>query len=213
MEVEELSKMVEEHSEEHRLTPFDRQVAMTMAIMAALLALMTMLGHRAISESLSLQVEASSLRTEANIYHTRASDQWAYYQAKNIRSTEYQGFLALLDALSKDPIVGESRSKQLQERWGADVRRYEDVELPQLKAGAQGLVNQALQYEGKAAEALHRSFEAHHRGERLEIAELGVEMGLVLCSLAVLTKGRNFWYAGIAVGALGTAVGAIAIWL
>jgi hypothetical protein len=213
MELEELGKMVEEQVEEVRLTPFDRHVAMTMAIMAALLAVMTMLSHRAISESLSLQVEASSLRTEANIYHTRASDEWAYYQSKNIRSTQYQGFLALLDALSKDPIVGESKSKELQEQWGADVRKYEGVELPQLKATAERLVNQALQYEGKAADALHHSFEAHDRGERLELAELGVELGLVLCSLAVLTKGHGFWYAGIAFGALGTLVGIVAMGL
>ncbi len=206
MEADELTKMAEEHAHETRLSPFDRQVAMTMAIMAAVLALMTMLSHRAISESLSLQVEASSLRTEANIYHTRASDQWAYYQAKNIRSTEYQGFLALLDALSKGPAAGQNRSRQLQEQWGANVRKYEEVELRQLKAGAQRLVNQALQYEAEAGKALRRSFAAHARGERLELAELGVELGLVLCSLAVLTKGRKFWYAGIAAGAAGVLV-------
>ncbi len=205
MESEELSKIVEEHGHEAHLSPFDRQVAMTMAIMAALLAVMTMLSHRAISESLSLQVEASSLRTEANIYHTRASDEWAYYQAKNIRSSEYQGFLALLGALSKDAVAG-SGTRQLQDQWSASVRKYEGVELPQLKASAQALVKQAVQYEGAAGAALHRGFEAHVRGERLELAELGVELGLVLCSLAVLTKGRNFWYAGIAAGVLGVLV-------
>jgi hypothetical protein len=203
MEAEEMTKIVEEHAHEAHLSPFDRQVAMTMAIMAALLAVMTMLSHRAIGESLALQVEASSLRTEANIYHTRASDEWAYYQAKNIRSTEYQGFLAMLDALAKDPMAGESRSRELQENWGAEVRKYEGVELPKLKASAESMVNQALHYEGEAGQELKRSVEAHVRGERLELAELGVELGLVLCSLAVLTKGRNFWYAGIAAGLLG----------
>jgi hypothetical protein len=211
MEAEELSKMAEEHAHETHLSHFDRQVAMTMAIMAALLAVMTMMSHRAISESLSLQVEASSLRTEANIYHTRASDEWAYYQAKNIRSTEYQGFLAMLDALSKDPVVGESRSRQLQENWGAEVRKYEGVELPKLKASAENLVNQALRYEGEAGEALKRSVGAHLRGERLELAELGVELGLVLCSLAVLTKGHNFWYGGIAAGAVGVLISLTAL--
>jgi putative heme degradation protein len=211
MEADELTKMAEEHAHEAHLSPFDRQVAMTMAIMAAALALMTMLSHRAIGESLSLQVEASSLRTEANIYHTRASDQWAYYQAKNIRSTEYQGFLALLDALSARPAAGENRSRQLHEQWGASVHKYEGVELPQLRAAAERLVNQALQYEAEAGAALQRSFEAHARGERLELAELGVELGLVLCSLAVLTKGRNFWYAGIAAGAAGVLVSLTAL--
>ncbi len=211
MEAEEMTRIVEEHAHESHLSPFDRQVAMTMAIMAALLAVMTMLSHRAIGESLALQVEASSLRTEANIFHTRASDEWAYYQAKNIRSTEYQGFLAMLDALAKDPMAGEGRSRELQEDWGAEVRKYEGVELPKLKASAESLVNQALRYEGEAGEALKRSVAVHVRGERLELAELGVELGLVLCSLAVLTKGNNFWYAGIAAGALGVLISLSAI--
>jgi hypothetical protein len=206
MEAEELSKLVEEHEEHHRLTPFDRHVAMTMVIIAAVLAIITLLSHRADSEALSLQVQAASLRTEANIYHTRASDEWAYYQAKNIRSTEYQGFLGMLDALSKDPMIGQRRSMELQEQWGAEVRKYEGTELPQLKASAEQMVNQALRLEAKAAEVIRRSYDAHFRGERLDLAELAVEMALVLCSLAVLTKGPRFWYAGIAVGVLGTLI-------
>ncbi len=213
MEAQELSKIIEEHHEEGRLTPFDRHVAMTMVMVAAVLAVITLMSHRADSEALSLQVEAASLRTQANIYHTRASDEWAYYQAKNIRSTEYQGFLGMLDALSKDPAVGEHRSRELQEQWGAEVRRYEGTELPQLKVAAERMVNQALGLEARAGDAIRRSYQAHLRGERLDVAELAAEMALVLCSLAVLTKGPRFWYAGIAAGALGAliALGAMAL--
>src|SRR5690348_6997468 len=107
METEELAKMAEEAGE-GKLTPFDRRVAMTMAIIAALLALVTMLSHRAHTETLSSQEQANSVRTQANIYHTRASDEWAFYQAKNIRSVEYQGFLGLLKVLPK-PLGGDDR--------------------------------------------------------------------------------------------------------
>ena len=172
MEAEELTKLVEEREEEGKLTPFDRYVAMTMVIIAAVLAVITLLSHRIDGEVLSLQVQAANLRTEANIYHTRASDQWAYYQAKNIKSTEYQGFLAMLEALSKAPLTGNPKTVELEEDWGAKVRKYEGTELPQLKAGAEQLVTQALRYEGEAGEAVRRSYEAHHRGERLDLAEL-----------------------------------------
>ncbi len=212
MEAEELTKLVEEE-EEGKLTPFDRYVAMTMVIIAAALAVITLLSHRTDSEVLSLQVQAANLRTEANIYHTRASDQWAYYQAKNIRSTEYQGFLGLLEALAKEPTTGDRKTMELEERWGAEVRKYEGTELPQLKASAEQLVNQALRFEGESAQAIRRSYEAHFRGERLDVAELAVELALVLCSLAVLTKGRSFWYAGIATGALGALIGLTALML
>jgi type II secretory pathway pseudopilin PulG len=214
MDAEELSKIVEEHQEhedEGKLTPFDRHVAMTMVIIAAVLAVITLLSHRADSEALKLQVEANSLRTEANIYHTRASDQWAYYQAKNIRSTEYQGFLGLLDALSKEPMTGDHKSLELQEQWGAEVRKYEGVELPQLKASAEQLVKQAIDFEGRSGQAIHRSLQATRRGERLDLAELAVELALVLCSVAVLTKDSRFWYAGIGAGGLGSLIALFAL--
>src|SRR5256885_8525131 len=64
-----------EHAQHPVQDPFYRQVAMTMAIVAAALACVTMLSHREHTETLRLQ-------NEATIHHTQASDQWAYYQAK-----------------------------------------------------------------------------------------------------------------------------------
>jgi hypothetical protein len=210
METEELIKVGEEEAE-HKLTPFDRRVAMTMAIIAALLAVITMLSHRAHTESLRAAEEANSLRTQANIFHTRASDQWAYYQSKNIRSTEYQGFLGLLDALAKAPGTGDQRTLQLQEEWGAEVRKYEGRELPQLKAQAEALVKQAYGFEARSQQATRQSYNAHFRGERYDGAELAVEIALVLCSLAVLTKSTGFWYAGIGFGGAGMLIALVAL--
>jgi len=207
MEAEELSKIAEE-AEEGKLTPFDRKVAMTMAIIAAALALVTMLSHRAHTETLSFQEEANSLRTQANIFHTRASDQWAFYQAKNIRSVEYQGFLGLLKVLPKSLGTDDRASAQLAQEWSAKVQKYETTELPEIKSEAEKLVSQARAMEAKAQEAVTRSYEVHHQGERLDIAELAIELALVLCSLAVLTKATSFWYSGIAAGLVGLAIAA-----
>ena len=81
-----------------------------------------MLSHRAHTETLSLQEEANSLRTQANIYHTRASDQWAFYQAKNIRSVEYQGFLGLLKVLPKPSGGDDRKSAELAQEWSREGR-------------------------------------------------------------------------------------------
>ena len=51
-------------------------VTVTMAILAVLIAGVSLLGHRAHTEELLLQ--------------TKATDQWAYYQAKDIRQRSYQ---------------------------------------------------------------------------------------------------------------------------
>ena len=56
-----------------------------MAIVAVLLALATMLGHRA--------------HTEEGVIQTRAADQWAYYQAKNTRASMHAHFAELVSAI------------------------------------------------------------------------------------------------------------------
>ena len=53
-------------------------VSLTMAVLAVLVAVVTLLGHRAHTEEVVLQATAS--------------DQWAYYQAKNIRRHEDEIF-------------------------------------------------------------------------------------------------------------------------
>ncbi|MDP8979660.1 MAG: DUF4337 domain-containing protein [Acidobacteriota bacterium] len=70
MSVEEELK---EHAE-HAREPFDKMVAATMAVIAALLAIITALGH--------------IYTTEELINQQKASDQWSYYQAKSIRRYE-----------------------------------------------------------------------------------------------------------------------------
>jgi hypothetical protein len=61
---------VEEHAH-HAKEPFDKRVAATMAIIAAMLAVVSVTGH--------------ILTTEELLDQQKASDQWSYYQAKSIR--------------------------------------------------------------------------------------------------------------------------------
>jgi len=68
---------LQEHAE-HAKEPFDKRVAGTMAIIAAVLAVVSVLGHITTTEELLNQ--------------QKASDQWSYYQAKSIR--RYQSEVA-----------------------------------------------------------------------------------------------------------------------
>ncbi len=61
---------LQEHAE-HAKDPFDKKVAVTMAIIAAMLAVDGVMAHLLTTEELLLQ--------------QKASDQWSYYQAKSIR--------------------------------------------------------------------------------------------------------------------------------
>jgi hypothetical protein len=118
---------IEEHLEpaEHARSAFDQRVAVTMAIVAALLASVTLLGHRAHNASLLLSADAARLQAEADIYHTRATDQWAFYQAKNTRSYLNQGLLALLNATMRAPGDDAARvAKEAADGWSAQIAKY-----------------------------------------------------------------------------------------
>jgi uncharacterized protein DUF4337 len=181
-----------QHAEHTVHDPFFRRVAMTMAIVAAVLACVTMLSHRAHTETLRLQ-------NEATIHHTQASDQWAYFQAKKNREYFYDVSEVILE-----PVAAKAdNSKGLlakAEDWKSKVKKYE-TEAADIQSQAEALTKRGDEYRDE-------SQHAHHRADRFDLGELGVELALVLCSLAVLTKRVGFWYAGIVGGVVGAAVAA-----
>ncbi len=71
MEAEELAEVAHEARRGD-----ERRIGMTMAVFAALLALVTMMGHRAHTEEVVLQ--------------TQVTDDWAFYQAKTGRAQMYE---------------------------------------------------------------------------------------------------------------------------
>src|SRR5271155_2084539 len=86
-EINELQEHAEHGAEDHSLAP----ITITMAILAVLVAAVSLLGHRA--------------HTEELLNQTRSTDQWAYFQAKAIRRHNYEQFLdelAVLPAKNAD---------------------------------------------------------------------------------------------------------------
>jgi hypothetical protein len=208
--------------------PFDRVVALTMAIIAAALACVTMLSHGAHNDSLLAQGEANRLQTQSNIFHTKASDQWNYFQAKNIRFYQMQNAIGLYESFPKPaaaPAAAPAAKKgkkgapaaeaaaepasaptpQVVEEWAAYVKKYE-VELPKLQAEAEALVKKAEHKEEEAVQKVELGEKHHHRGARFDYGELLVELALILCSVAMLSKRKAFWYAGIVSSSLGAVV-------
>ncbi len=178
---------IEHHQHAAHAGGFDRKVAMSMAIIAALLASVTMLSHRAHNNTIRLQTDASILRTQA-------TDEWGYYQAKNIRRHAYQSNIELLDMMPRSAGT-EDRYNKTKAQWEKQLSDYR-AELPEH-------MEKAKKYGTDSEARLKESAEQHHRGDRFDIAELAAELGLVLCSLAVLTKRSNFWWMGIVSAVVG----------
>ena len=170
MSVEEELKEQAEHAKE----PFDRKVAITMAMIAAVMAIVSVTGH--------------ILTTDELLSQQKASDQWAFYQAKSIRRYESDIARDVLAAVSVGP-VGINK-------YAANVERYE-------KEGAE------IQEEAKKLEE-----ESHLRGAqalRTHVGEVFLEMAIVLATLSILSKRRPMWFASIVSGLIGATVAATAI--
>lgn len=213
-----------EHAAHASHDDFNKRVTMSIAIVAAVLACITMLGHRAHNETLLLQGQALNLQTEASIKSTETANKWAYYQSKNMFNLESEIMLDLLKVVATSS--GSSGE------YGNIVQRYEDTvkyysgdkdsrvtdrkkrddnkkgegKLKKIEDEANQLAKEAKEILEKAQKKLEESHEVHAKANRFDYGELGLQFGVVLCSLAILTKGRGFWFAGIASSLVGLAV-------
>ena len=172
-DIMELKEHAEHGSEEHNLAP----VTLTMALLAVLVASVTLLGHRAHTEEVLLQ--------------SRAADQWAYYQAKEIRRRNYELFL---DELSIFSLQDSAHADAIKEKYAKEVERYGE-ELKDIQA------------EAKKAEAEVKVEEA--RADRYDLGEVLLEAALVICSITLLTRKRIFWYFGMLLGLAGVVTGVL----
>lgn len=275
---------------------FNKNVTMSIAMVAAVLACVTMLGHRAHNETLRLQGEALSLQTEASIKSTKTANlasikstrsaneasiksteiagdagikstetanKWALYQSKNLFSLESEiardmlkaspagphreskEFVALVKGFEenveyymgdKDYQTRKSKNKptsvvdEIKKGAGKlakmeDEARNLEKETAKILNAGKTTVKEILNKgetevedilkkgEAEADEILKKAearikdshFE-HMRAARLDYGELALQFAVVLCSLAILTKSRSFWFFGIGSGALGAVV-------
>ncbi|HEY2473023.1 MAG TPA: DUF4337 domain-containing protein [Terracidiphilus sp.] len=107
MEANEVQELKEhaEHGQESELRP----VAFTMSLVAVLVAVTTVLGHRT--------------HTEAVLQQNRATDQWNEYQAKKIRS--YNTSLAG-DLLSTVTIADKDKAEKIAKAWADHQAKWND---------------------------------------------------------------------------------------
>ena len=191
-----------EHAQHAAHDPFDRRVTVSIALVAAVLAGVTMAGHRAHNQTLQYQGEALDHQTSAGIAHSKAANMWALYQAQNIRGHMYLALANLLEVSDSAAEKNEARSK-LASDWKAKRDKYENETLPEWKGKAESLTRQGEKAEAQAQKALQKSHAVHARADRFDFGELGLQLGVVLCSLAILTKGKSFWFLGLTCALVG----------
>jgi hypothetical protein len=177
---------------------------MSIAIVAAILACITMLGHREHNQTILLQGEAIQLQTLAGIRHSEESNKWNYFQAQKFRSHMYQVNLEMLAEINN--ALGKSNGTSPGvDHWKKQVDKYEG-RLAEEKQKAEDLDREVKDLQEQAREKLAGAHHAHLRADRFDYGELGVELAVVLCSIAVLTKRKGYWYLGLGCCLAGTLI-------
>lgn len=167
MSADELQEL-QENAEHAHHNPSLAPVSLTMAVLAVLVAVVSLLGHRAHTEEVVLQA--------------KSSDQWSYYQAKNIRQHEDELFVASNSA---------GVEAGVREKYSQEAERYKH-EKDEIQAEARKL-------EGEVA--MERN-----RADRYDLAEVFLEIGLVITSITLLSGRRIFWHLGIVLSVVGVVV-------
>jgi hypothetical protein len=134
-------------------------VALSTAMMAVLAAVAGLLaGHHA---------------NEALIERVKSSDQWNFYQSKNLKEEI---------AANTDQILHAIAGKQVAEDHSKDIARYEK-EKAEIR---------------KTAEEAEKESEAHlNKHVPLASAVTAFQIAIAISAIAILTKRRKLWYGGI----------------
>lgn len=170
---DELSEL-QENAEHGRENPSLAPISVTMAILAVCVAVVSLLGHRSHTEEILMQ--------------NRATDQWAYFQAKNIRRHNYE---MSLDLLALIEFKDKEQAAKIREKYQQEAERYAK-EQDEIEKEAKGL-------EGESAHA-------ERKADRFDLGEVFLEIALVISSLALLSRKRAYWFLGIISGVSGLVI-------
>jgi hypothetical protein len=158
---------------------FTRRVALTTAIFAAILAISSLGGSKAMKEMILAQQQAS--------------DQWAYYQAKAGREHFYRGQKMRLEL---DLLEKESLKPEIKQRYEALLQKMADQEE------RYGKDRQVIEKEARELE--HERDVARSKDPYFEYAEALLQIAIVMASVAILSQSRTIFGVALAAALLGT---------
>ena len=182
-----IAEIHEDRAENQAAETFRNRAALLIAVLAAVLAVGGLGGGNATDDMVASNI--------------KASDTWAFYQAKNVRQTMYEIEAEKLEsALAAGTIAPAERPAaevRLKEHE-ATVARYDSE--PDAKDPAKGEGKKELSAQARAYEAEFE--EASRRDNAFDLAEVLLQLALVLGSVAILAVNR--WILGLSL-ALGIA--------
>ena len=170
---------------------FRNRAALMIALLAAVLAVAGLGGGNATDDMIFNNI--------------RASDTWAFFQAKNMRQTAYEIAIVEIEGDLAEPGLTPERRAQMERQLAehrATIARYESEPDP-------AAPNDPLRGEGKRqlraqAEAFGAAREvASAQDDSFDMAEVLLQLALVLGSVAILALNRPILFLAGALGLVG----------
>jgi len=175
--LDEAIERAEEAGEERASPKWTLQLSLSTAIVAVIAAISSL-------QAGSLANEVLLHKNEAVLSQAKASDAWAYYQAKGIKGLLYQ--------VQAESIAGRGA---LSQKYLKEAKRYKD-EQTELKTQADEIEKKVKENNEDAEKLLH-----HH--EQFAMSVTFFQVSIALAAIASLTRRKSLWYVGLAISAGG----------
>ena len=183
-----IAEIHEDRAENQAAETFRNRAALMIAIMAAILAVGGLGGGNATDDMIGNNI--------------KASDTWAFYQAKNVRQTMYKIEAEKLKTSLAAGLVAPAERPSAEARlkdYEATIARYDsepDPNDPSRGEGKKELSATARGYEAAFEQAAQRD-------DNFDFAEVLLQLALVLGSVAILAVNRWILITSAALGTLG----------
>ena len=168
------------HEAAHSGKSTAKLIGLLISVLALFLAVSEMLGKSAQTNALAINIEASNT--------------WNFFQAKTICQTMLR--TQLENTRMQVDVARPEVEKQLKS-WQANIDRWESE--PETNEGRRELTKRAKELEAKR----DAFFEQYHA---YEISSLIIQLGIVMCSVALLTSVMMFAGVAMVLGGAGLAV-------
>jgi replicative superfamily II helicase len=160
---------------------FLRKIALSTALLAVLAAVAALRAGATVNHALLLRADATQLQS-------KASDQWAYYQAKGLKAAVQESTRATWLAAGKEPPAAIAEK----------VERYEKEQ----EAIREKAAEMEKERDAKVKESDHLLHGHHGFANAVALFQVAIALGAV----AALTRSRVVWAGSIVVGMGGAAL-------
>ncbi len=130
--------------------------------------------------------------------NVEVTNYWAFFQAKNIRQTEFHLAAERLEVdLALNPNMPEAARKEIEGK----IKRYKETAARYESDPKEGDGKKELMAKARALEA--ERAKAQRKDPYFDFAEALLQIAIVLASVTIITGARPLFYGSLGVGLLG----------